>query len=63
MPVFFLVRWETAEGNYNILGVFQSSDEAYMFAHARRSASPLDIVELVYDGASGGVLRTRIEYL
>jgi hypothetical protein len=63
MSRIFLVRSERDPGVYNILGVFTTDDEAYLFAHSHRSAAPINIVELVYDSATGEVSQTRIEYL
>lgn len=62
MTKVFLVRSECDAGVYSILGVFSTDEAAYMFAHARRSAAPMNIMEITYD-ATGVVTHTRIEYL
>jgi hypothetical protein len=62
MTKVFLVRSEREVGVYSTLGVFFTDEAAYMFAHARRSAAPMNIVEITYD-TTGVVTHTRIEYL
>lgn len=62
MAQVFLVRTEREVGLYTILAVFFTDEAAYMFAHARRSAAPMNIMEITHD-ASGNVTHTRIEYL
>jgi hypothetical protein len=59
----YLVRCEREEGVFAVLGVFYTDEAAYMFAHERRSASPMNIMEITYDLTTGVVDHTRIEYL
>ena len=63
MKDVFLVRSETSEGTYVVLGVFMTDDDAYLFAHTRRSAASLNIMKIKYYPLTGVVAHTRIEYL